>query len=176
MTQQEPQEPLRFLADSWQHCLKAALNCNNEDLLQTCGISPTKDIMLPKYYQPKKLKWTRYLGHFGYDPLNNCSKFSFDYSMTCQLKLQMMSLPKTRKCRVKMQSQNIIDTCAKSNNAYICRLYRFPVRYDGKLYSNPHCALCNGININATQYIGMCYTTGCKLKQLNLKYMEQLHH
>ena len=115
--------------------------------------------MLPKYYQPKKLKWTRYLGHFGYDPLNNCSKFSFDYSMTCQLKLQMMSLPKTRKCRVKMQSQNIIDTCAKSNNAYICRLYRFPVRYDGKLYSNPHCALCNGININATQYIGMFYTT-----------------
>ena len=106
---------------------------------------------------PKTLKWTRYLGYSSinpalnylpYDPLNNCSQ-SLAYSLTCQLNLQLESLPKARHCQT--QSKRIIDDCSLNTNAYICRLYRMTVSYNGRIYANPHCAECNGIQMNTTQ-------------------------
>jgi len=106
---------------------------------------------------PKTLKWTRYLGYSSinpalnylpYDPLNNCSQ-SLAYSLTCQLNLQLESLPKARHCQT--QSKRIIDDCSLNTNAYICRLYRMTVSHNGRIYANPHCAECNGIQMNTTK-------------------------
>ena len=149
----------------WEISLKyiASLQCNNEDLLLNCGISPLRDILKPDYYTPKTLKWTRYLGYSSinpalkylpYDPMNNCSQ-SMAYSLTCQLNLQMKSLPKARHCQT--QSKRIIDDCSLNTNAYICRLYRMAVSYNGYIYANPHCAECNGIQMNTTQCSGMLH-------------------
>lgn len=127
---------------------KAEIKCNNEDLLANCGISPMQHILLPKYHHSNSLKWTRLLGQFGIDPLNNCSE-SQSYSLQCSLELQLKNKPKTtRPCH--HANMEVIDYCPYQEN-HFCRLYQLIVSYQGRYYSNPHCAQCHGLALNATQ-------------------------
>ena len=73
---------------------KASIECNNQDLLRNCGINPNKHILLPEFHQPNSLTWTRMLGPFGLDKMNNCSERSFHYSLTCRLHLYLKEDPK----------------------------------------------------------------------------------
>ena len=49
----------------------------------------------------------------------------------------------------------MISTCSESHlwssSVSHCPLYTLPVVKDGQTYRNPHCAACNGHNINQTQ-------------------------
>ena len=126
---------------------KASIECNNEDLLENCDIDPFKDILLPKFHHPNTLTWTRLLGQFGVHPLNSCSK-SHHYSLTCRLNLLLKEDPKPyRPCH--HDNIEVIDYCPHLEKNF-CNLYYLTVYHQGRFYSNPHCAQCHGISLNAT--------------------------
>ena len=88
-------------------------------------------------------------GQFGKDPLNNCSE-SQSYSLSCKLSLDFDVLdvqPQIRSCSA---TYDIIDSCPDGVYDF-CQLYYLTVNYQGKTYSNPHCAQCHGIPLNTTQ-------------------------
>eukprot|EP00093_Oithona_nana_P013288 13288.XXX_936882_940044_1 [CDS] Oithona nana genome sequencing. len=128
---------------------RGTVRCNNEDLLKNCGISPFDHILLPEFHLKNTLTWTRLLGQFGKDPLNNCSE-SQSYSLSCKLSLDFDVLdvqPQIRSCSA---TYDIIDSCPDGVYDF-CQLYYLNVNYQGKTYSNPHCAQCHGIPLNTTQ-------------------------
>ena len=43
----------------------------------------------------------------------------------------------------------VIDYCHHTEKNF-CSLYSLTVNHQGKFYSNPHCAQCHGISLNAT--------------------------
>ncbi len=129
---------------------KALINCNNEDLLHNCGIHPMKHILLPQFHNSNSLSWTRLLGKFGVDPLNNCSE-SQSYSLTCTLKLQLkgkLNKSMIRPCH--HDNVQVINYCPSQENNF-CRLYSLTVYHEGRFFSNPHCASCHGVAFNATK-------------------------
>lgn len=123
-----------------------------------------KHILVPQYHRANTLQWTRYLGQFGLDPLNNCSE-SKDYSMTCHLKLELSNAKVTKNTRAcHHDNVEVIDYCHWQENNF-CRLYYLIVSYGGQFFSNPHCAQCHGVPLNATK---CAKNTGRKLYFLKI--------
>ena len=51
------------------------------------------------------------------------------------------------------EEESVVRSCSRpwSQAASACPLYRLPVSSDsGVIYQNPHCAVCNGVNMNDT--------------------------
>ncbi|XP_072027145.1 uncharacterized protein [Amphiura filiformis] len=55
---------------------------------------------------------------------------------------------------------DVVDKCPSDFiNGYLhnlCSIYYAPVTFDGVLYRNPHCAICNGVELPESQYCTEC--------------------
>ena len=71
------------------------------------------------------------------------------YALTCDMRIYLRDeVPKqVRTCH--LDNVEVIDYCPGNQNNF-CKLYYLTVYHYGRYYSNPHCAQCHGISLNAT--------------------------
>ena len=64
---------------------------------------------------------------------------------------QQQPFPGSRQCLF----EAAVDSCPKSkddgDDARFCTLYGLLVEHEAIVYKNPHCAACNGVEINQTR-------------------------
>ncbi|CAB4055182.1 MTH [Lepeophtheirus salmonis] len=122
-----------------------SLSCSNQNIIEACGLSVSQDICSDENYNPKTRSWTKFLQ--PNDSKNNCTIAG--YPITCQLNL-LVDIPNMRLCQT-----NVKRTCSLVDTVGLiyCNLYSLPLEYEGNIYQNPHCAVCNKL---ALEQLNIC--------------------
>lgn len=111
------------------------MRCDNSDLASQCGLN-TSDLITSASYIPGELRWDT--------TVVNCTDQLYIVKCWAWLPAPPPALPCT---------PGQVRSCARpwSQSASACPLYSLPVvATDGTVYHNPHCAACNGQDINQT--------------------------
>ena len=129
------------------HQQEVSIHCDNQDLQTQCGLDTLTYLIRNGTYVKNELRWDTTLTP-GVAP-NNCT--SQLYVIKCHLWLAK-SLPHAAPC-----AAHLTRECSQDHlpDSLTCQLYKLPVQAaDGRTYHNPHCAACNGQDINTTT----CYS------------------
>ena len=136
--------------DDHHHLYKqeVGITCDNEDLRSQCGLDILTYLLRNGSYVQQELRWDTVITP-GVEP-NNCT--TQYYVIKCRLWLRK-PLPHARPCDAYLTRE-----CTKwpyLPDSHTCQLYKLPViAADGSTYHNPHCAACNGQDMNTTT----CYS------------------
>lgn len=163
-----------------------SISCNNQNVIEECGISITDQVMINSNYNPGKLSWTLKLGG-QIDARPNCTNGIW-YAITCSLEINGRSLFEGNKYKPMrtcphpgtIGTCNVTEALAKKSVLPVdverfenfCKLYTMLVVFEDKLYKNPHCAVCNGVPLNRTRCISK--TGKCQIKLIGLCFV-RLH-
>ncbi len=144
---------------------RVAVSCNNADLIKRCGLDVVADLMRDRDYVRGQLRWSRYMKARQFAA--GCSGGA-SYPLTCQLAIVDdffeegvdSALPGARPCL----NHRAVDSCHENGDGEsklstnrrrkyesFCTIYGLVVVHDKKIYKNPHCAACNGIDLNSTR-------------------------
>ena len=150
------------------------ITCNNMDVINSCGLDVLDHVVNDENYVSGSLSWKLHLP-FDHD-LNNCSDQT--YFITCRLILDKLTDHKRTRCLPDPSGTGVvIDSCRESEviatakdqadhlqsparrkrdviqldrARLYCGLYSYFVTYNGVIFRNPHCAICNGVDANDT--------------------------